>query len=304
MRDDVRGVVAAALVRARRARTTPALSAVLESFSRALTSSEELRRALTDPSVDVAQRRGVVNDLLRDRGAQDAAAVVTYVVAAERAAELPAVLAQIDELVGEERDLAQRNEPAPAEPPANRAAVRDRMRGFGELTLARVADVAEVDVIEDELFRFARILEGAPELEAALTDPELPLPPRDAVLRELLHGKVRPATEDLLGYQLRAGRVRSLVRAVDWLVELAALERGRRIAEVRTAVDLDGAQRERLAAALGDASGRTVELRVVVDPAVIGGMTVSLGDTVIDGTVRHRLAQLRDALGVVAPPAA
>lgn len=292
----MRGVVAAALVRARRAGTLAALSDVLESFSAALVRSEELRRALTDPSIPVAQRRGVVTDLLAQRGGADASPVVSFVVGAERAAELPAVLSQVEGVVAEERARADAGEPAPAEPAANRTAVRDRLRGFVELTLAGVRDLAEVDTVEDELFRLARIFESSPELEAALTAPDLPLPPRQAVLQDLIGGKVRQTTEDVLVYTLRAGRLRSLARTVDWLVELTAEERGRRIAEVRTAVDLDEGQRSRLTEALARAAGREVELRVVVDPAVIGGMSVSLGDTVIDGTVRHRLAQLRDVL--------
>lgn len=292
----MRGVVAAALVRAGRAGTTAALQDVLESFSAALVRSEELRRALTDPSIPVAQRRGVVSDLLARRGGPEASAVVAYVVGAERAPELPAVLAQVEGLVAEERARAEAGEPAPAEPAANRAAVRDRLRGFVELTLAAVRDLAEVDEVEDELFRMARVVDASPELESALTAPEIPLPPRQSVLHDLVGGKVRQTTEDVLAYTLRAGRLRSLARTIDWLVELTAEERGRRIAEVRTAVDLDEGQRSRLAEALGRATGREVELRVVVDPEVIGGMAVSLGDTVIDGTVRHRLAQLRDAL--------
>jgi F-type H+-transporting ATPase subunit delta len=296
MRDDVRGVVAAALVPARREATTAALAAVLESFSAALVSSEELRRVMTDPTIPVAQRRGVATDLLAERGAPDAAAIVAFVVGAERAPELPGALAQVEGLVEEERARAEAGEPSPAEPGANRAAVRDRLRGFVEMTLSRVRDLAAVDEVEDELFRMARLLESHPELEAALTDPEVPLAARQAVLHDLVGGRIRETTEDVLAYTLRAGRLRSLVRTVDWLVELTAEERGRRIAEVRSAVELDEGQRSRLTEALTRAAGREIELRVVVDPGVIGGMAVSVGDTVIDGTVRHRLAQLRDAL--------
>lgn len=303
MRDDVRGVLAAALVRARLAGTVGTLHQVLEAFAAALTGSDELRRVLTDGSVPVPQRRGVATDLLRGRGAEDAASIVAYAVTAERAAELPSVVAQLVVATGEEERRVAAGEPAPAEPSAGRTAVRDRLRGFVELTLARLPDASQMDRIEDELFRFARVVEDNRVLEAALTDPELPLAPREGLLRDLVHHKVRPETEDLLVYVLRAGRVRSLVRTLEWLVELTAAERGRRIAEVRTAVDLDGAQRERLASALAEATGRQIELRVVVDPEVIGGMAVSVGDTVIDGTVRHRLAQLRDAIGAAGPAA-
>jgi ATP synthase F1 delta subunit len=95
---------------------------------------------------------------------------------------------------------------------------------------------------------------------------------------------------------IRAGHLRDLVHTFDWLVQLAAAERGRRIADVRTAVDLDASQRAQLAAALTRTAGRPVEVRVRLDPEVIGGMLVSIGDTVIDGTVRYRLERLRDTL--------
>ena len=95
---------------------------------------------------------------------------------------------------------------------------------------------------------------------------------------------------------MKAGHVRDLVGTFEWLAELAAQERGRRVAEVRSAVELDESERLRLSAALQRTAGHPVEVRVQVDPSVIGGMTVAIGDTVIDGSVRHRLDQLRETL--------
>jgi F-type H+-transporting ATPase subunit delta len=68
------------------------------------------------------------------------------------------------------------------------------------------------------------------------------------------------------------------------------------VAEVRSAVPLDEARRQRLAAALSKATGRSVELKVVVDPSVIGGVVARLGDEVFDGTVRTRLHDARERL--------
>ena len=107
---------------------------------------------------------------------------------------------------------------------------------------------------------------------------------------------MQPATVRLVAYVLKAGHVRDLVGTFEWLAELAAEERGRRIAEVRSAVDLDDAEHARLAAALQRSVGRPVEVRVQIDDSVIGGMTIAIGDTVIDGSVRHRLDQLRETL--------
>jgi F-type H+-transporting ATPase subunit delta len=100
----------------------------------------------------------------------------------------------------------------------------------------------------------------------------------------------------LSSYVLRAGRTRDLVGTFEWLVELAARERGRRVAEVRSAVPLDASETERLAIALGRLVNRTVDVRVIDDPSVLGGILVSVGDLVIDGTVRLRFERLRDLL--------
>ena len=91
------------------------------------------------------------------------------------------------------------------------------------------------------------------------------------------------------------GRARDIPAVVDLVVDHAAKERQREVAEVRSAVDLDDDQRDRLATALKAATGKDVEVKVVVDPAVLGGVVATIGDTVIDGSVRHRLDQLREA---------
>ncbi len=131
----------------------------------------------------------------------------------------------------------------------------------------------------------------------------MPAVQRSAIVRELLAEKCEPATVRLLVY-LVAAHVRDLVGTIEWLAELAAEERGRRVAEVRSAVELDESERGRLAAALARSAGHPVEVRVLVDPAVIGGMTVAIGDTVIDGSVRHRLEQLREIMATSGPGAA
>ncbi len=91
------------------------------------------------------------------------------------------------------------------------------------------------------------------------------------------------------------GRVRELPSIVDRLLELHRRPRRAVVAEVRSAVELTEDQKARLAAALKQRTGKDVDIVVVVDPAVIGGIVTQIGDTVIDGSVRHRLAQLRES---------
>ena len=92
------------------------------------------------------------------------------------------------------------------------------------------------------------------------------------------------------------GRGRDLPTIIDALVKKSAASHDRAVAEVRSAVELSDAQRERLAAAIGKATGKTVEVKVIIDPTVLGGIVATVGDTVIDGSVRTRLEQLKNAI--------
>jgi F-type H+-transporting ATPase subunit delta len=143
--------------------------------------------------------------------------------------------------------------------------------------------------IQDELFRFARTFEGSDELRTALTDPALPTERRVAVVEDLLGGKALQASAALASFIVAAGRAGEFV-------ELAAAEQRRAVAEVRSAIELTPEQIERLREALNRATGKDVEVKVVVDPSVLGGVVARVGDLVIDGSVRHRLEQLREQI--------
>jgi F-type H+-transporting ATPase subunit delta len=150
--------------------------------------------------------------------------------------------------------------------------------------------------IQDELFRFARTFEGSDELRTALTDPALPRERRIAVVEDLLGGKALQTSAALAGFIVAAGRAGELPAIVDRFVELAAAEQRRAVAEVRSAIELTPEQTDRLREALNRATGKDVEVKVVVDPSVLGGIVARVGDLVIDGSVRHRLEQLREQI--------
>lgn len=172
-----------------------------------------------------------------------------------------------------------------------------RIDGYAN-ALFEVARVeGSLDEVEDELFRFARTLEGSDELRGVLTDPAIPAERRKGVVDDLLGGKASAITSNLISFVVGAGRARDLPAIIGRLVDRAAAERSRVVAEVRSAIDLDDDQRTRLAAALEKATGKQIELKVIVDPSVLGGIVAQVGDTVIDGTVRNRLEQLRDRIG-------
>jgi F-type H+-transporting ATPase subunit delta len=161
-------------------------------------------------------------------------------------------------------------------------------------TIARAEGHSEE--VEDELFRFARILEGNDDLRMALSDPQLPPERRQAVIEELLEGKALQTTKAMVSFVVAMGRASELPKVVDRFVALAAQDRKREVAEVRTAVPLDDARVKRLSDALSKATGKQIEVKVVVDPEVLGGVVARIGDTIIDGSVRSEIEQLKEQM--------
>ena len=162
------------------------------------------------------------------------------------------------------------------------------------LEVARVS--GQLSGVEDDLFRFARTFEGSDDLRMALTDPQLPIERRISVIEQLMGDKALQTSTALVSMVVATGQSAELPAIVGRFVELAASERDREVAEVRSAIPLDDAQIARLAEALGKATGKTVEVKVIVDPTVLGGIVARVGDTVIDGTVRHRIEEMKEQL--------
>jgi F-type H+-transporting ATPase subunit delta len=115
-------------------------------------------------------------------------------------------------------------------------------------------------------------------------------------VEDLLGGKVTGTTTQLISMVVGSGRTRDLPAIVDKLVARASTAKHLEVAEVRTAVALTADQEARLAAALANTTGKQVNLKVIVDPSVLGGLVATVGDTVIDGTVRTRIEQLKSRL--------
>jgi F-type H+-transporting ATPase subunit delta len=150
--------------------------------------------------------------------------------------------------------------------------------------------------VEDELFSVARTIETNDALREALTDQDLPLDRRLGIVDDLLGGRASSTTTALVSFVIGSGRARDLPKIIDRLVEKAAESRNEEVAEVRTSIPLDDDQRQRLAAALSKHTGKKVSLKVIVDPSILGGVVAQIGDTVIDGSIRRRLEQLKETL--------
>jgi F-type H+-transporting ATPase subunit delta len=171
-----------------------------------------------------------------------------------------------------------------------------RIEGYARALFEVARAEGTLDEVEDELFRFARSYESSDALRNALTDEHVPVEKRQAIVEDLLDGKATPTTVQLVSMVVGSGRGRDLPAIVDSLVQRASSAKNLDVAEVRTAVPLTEDQQARLKAALENATGKQLNLKAVVDPSVVGGVVATVGDTVIDDTVRTRIDQLKSRL--------
>lgn len=168
--------------------------------------------------------------------------------------------------------------------------------------LARRAAIAiadrngSLDEVEDQLFRFGRIVAREPQLASLLGDTARPVEGRVQLLDSVLGDKVYPVTATLLREAVRLPRSRHLDVVAEELAELAAARRDRSVAKVRTPVELSSEQETKLAETLGRMYGRTISLQVELDRSLLGGLVVQVGGEVIDGSVAARLAAARRSL--------
>lgn len=231
----------------------------------ALDSSATLRRAVADPSREPGAKAAIAQRLFGGRLSPAALGVLTSVV---------------QQRWSTERDLADAVENL-----AVQAVLADADRaGHG-------------DAVEDELFRFERIVAASPALRDVVTDRTVAGSAKVALVDRLLVDKSSAQTLRLARQAVSAPRGRRFARIIEDYLAIAAKRRSQLAATVTTAVALDPAQRDRLAAALTSIYGRPVHLNTVIDPAVVGGIRVQVGDEVVDGTVLRKLDSARRHMG-------
>ncbi len=172
----------------------------------------------------------------------------------------------------------------------------DRVQGYATAMLAVAEAEGDVSAISDELFAVGRAVDTNDELRNTLSDARIPAERRMQIMDDLLDGKTRPATKGLVSMVVGAGRGADLGKIAAALAEKAATSQSKQVATVRSAVPLSDDQRDRLAAALAKKVGTEVDVKVIQDSSVVGGLVTTIGDTVIDGSVRTRLSRLRESL--------
>ena len=236
------------------------VAAELLSFVHLLDDQPRLRRVIADPGADPARRSALASELLE--GKVSAASLELATKAAGSAWARPADL--VDAL--------------------------DEVAAAALFTAAEQED--KLDDVEDELFRFGRILDREPQLRAALTDPALPAQRKQELLVALIGGRVHDATRTLVEEVVLHPRGRTIDRGLEEYGRLAAERRARLVATVRTVVPLTEAQEARLAAGLEARLGHPVRLNIEIDPDLVGGISVRVGDELFDGSVAQRIADV------------
>lgn len=296
MRESIRGYADAVLETAAAEGRGRAVAEQLAAVVDLVASAPDLQGVLSDPGVPARRRRAVVTDLLGSRLPAEVVSLVGYAVEQDRA---PEAVANLSWLARAGQRAADGEVPDQGLV-LGRHAARERIDGYATAVLAGVRSGDAVGgglgAVEEEVFRFARIVDGSDALGRALTDRDVPPERRVAVVSDLLTGRAGPATVRLLTYSTRVSRARDVPDVLGWLVERVAAESDRRVAEVRSAVPLDDGQRGRLGEVLGRITGHPVEVRVAVAPELLGGFVAAVGDTLVDGSVRHRLDLLRERI--------
>ena len=167
---------------------------------------------------------------------------------------------------------------------------------LGVVALVRAADAkGEADRLEDELFQFGRAVADNPDLRDALSDPARSAADKQALVRALLDGRAAASTVRLAERSV-SGVHLTVSRALEEYGKVAAETRNRLVALVRAARPLEAGEQQRLADVLARQYDRPVHLNVVVDPGVVGGLRLQIGDEVIDGTISSRLDDARRRL--------
>lgn len=255
--------------------------------------SVALGEVLADPGVAPHARRAVLTDLVGGRIDPDALRLVLYPVEADRPADYLEDLSWVAARAAAARD--GRREIGPTTTVGRHAAL-ERSDGYAAAVLERVQGEEALSELEDQLFRFERAVDASPALADALSDRDLPPEVRSGVVTDLLTGRASDEARRLATYLTRVGRPRDYVELLQALVARIGDEANRRVAVVRAAVALTPEQERRLSDALSRIVGQRVDVRVTVDASVLGGFVATIGDTVVDASVRHRLDSLRQRL--------
>lgn len=241
------------------------LAAELYQVSDLLAAQPQLRRRVSDPTTGAEGRAGLIGGLLDGRIGEGSVQLVREAVSLRWSSPWDLV---------------------------------DALELIADAVLFLTADQeGSLDEVEDELFRFGRVLDSDSRLTTLLDDYSADAQRRAQLLRTLVEGKVAPVTQQLLEHAVASQRKRSITFAVDDLLNQAAARRNRSMARVLSPIELTDEQEARLTAVLSAMYGRPITVLSAIEPSLIGGLVIRIGDEVIDGSVAARLIETKSALG-------
>lgn len=266
------------------------VAAELETLHEAIDGLAELKAALTDTSLAGPVRAAVLRDILAGKVGDATIRLAAFAAQTATGQDTPAAIGELAHYA-----LVRSRQDEYVAPTLSLQAARRRVGGFADGVLETLP-IAEFDSIEDDLFRWARTIEANRDLRRVLVDRDASLASRSDLTRRLLEGKVGGPSLRLALYASEGGRARDIVGTLDFLVDTVARARDWRVARVWAARPLDDASRASLGASLQGVTGHEVEMRIVADPDLMGGVLVQIGDLRLDATTRGRLDALRDNL--------
>ncbi len=264
----------------------------LRGFNELLAESTDLAWAMENPVTPVPTKRAIVQQLLGKKLSGQVLDLVNFLLQSGSGDEFGSDIDSLASAAAARRDGMVLLD----EGPLGRLAATERLDGYASAVLSSVRGERRLGDVEDELFRFMRIVEGNEELRVALTTAELPASVRASVVVGLLTRRASEESARMASYAARIGRPRDFPVLLGALVDLVAKEANRRVADVRCAIELSAQQRARLTAALTNFTGYPVDVRATADPKLLGGFVANIGDIVIDASLRHRVELAREAL--------
>jgi F-type H+-transporting ATPase subunit delta len=262
----------------------------LDAFTTTVQAQDELSAVLTDTSIGSVARGQVVNDLLSGKVSSEALRLSVYAATVAAAQEVPHAIDDLAHAAATLRDTGAFHHPG-----LGLLAARRRVAGFADAFLDEI-DTENFSTVEDDLFRWARTVEGNEGLRQLLLDRDAPLEARLGLTNQLLEGKVDPVSLALAQFTIVGGRPRDVVGTLDYLVNYVAHSRDWRVARVHTARALSADSQRVLVESLQTLTGKSVELQIADEPSLLSGVLVEIGDLRLDATTRGRLGSLRDAV--------
>ncbi len=263
------------------------LATELDLLASALESHEVLRDVLGDPSIEGRLKSSILSDLFGSAVSPFALMICSEAIALEAPGKVLEAIIQLPEALRE-----------PLEEATGALTTTSRVRAFSRALFGSVAEPQRLAAIEEKLFELRDIVAGNPRLRRALSGVGTVAEQRVGIIADLLAGSVDAIFLESLRFAASAGRIRDFVEVLELMAKIVADLRHTRVAEIRVAKPLTEGEQAKVSAAISRAVGSVVELREIIDPVVMGGILAVVGETIFDGSVRHRLDELKGRLGL------